>query len=57
MQNVDVKSAIAGKVAGVQINGQTGSKLGQTGKKLRLTQRGWYAFRRRSYICIRWRYC
>ncbi|WP_185241761.1 SusC/RagA family TonB-linked outer membrane protein [Elizabethkingia anophelis] len=32
VQNVDVKSAIAGKVAGVQINGQAGSKLGQTGK-------------------------
>ena len=31
-QNVDVKGAIAGKVAGVQINGQAGSKLGETGK-------------------------
>ena len=31
-QNVDVKGAIAGKVAGVQINGQAGAKLGSTGK-------------------------
>ncbi len=31
-QNVDVKGAIAGKVAGVQINGQAGAKLGETGK-------------------------
>jgi len=31
-QNVDVKGAIAGKVAGVQINGQAGAKLGTTGK-------------------------
>ncbi|MDR6527346.1 TonB-linked SusC/RagA family outer membrane protein [Chryseobacterium rhizosphaerae] len=31
-QNVDVKNSIAGKVAGVQLNGQAGSKLGETGK-------------------------
>lgn len=31
-QNVDIKNAIAGKVAGVQINGQAGAKLGETGK-------------------------
>jgi len=31
-QNVDVKGAIAGKVAGVQLNAQAGSKLGDTGK-------------------------
>lgn len=31
-QNVDVKGAIAGKVAGVQLNGQAGAKLGSTGK-------------------------
>lgn len=31
-QSVDVKGAIAGKVAGVQLNGQAGSKLGETGK-------------------------
>ncbi len=31
-QNIDVKGAIAGKVAGVQINGQAGAKLGETGK-------------------------
>ncbi|WP_297984860.1 SusC/RagA family TonB-linked outer membrane protein [uncultured Chryseobacterium sp.] len=31
-QNVDVKNAIVGKVAGVQLNGQAGSKLGETGK-------------------------
>lgn len=30
--NVDVKNAIVGKVAGVQLNGQAGSKLGETGK-------------------------
>ncbi len=30
--NVDVKSAIVGKVAGVQLNSQAGSKLGSTGK-------------------------
>lgn len=31
-QNVDVKNAIVGKVAGVQLNGQAGAKLGDTGK-------------------------
>ncbi|QDP84939.1 SusC/RagA family TonB-linked outer membrane protein [Chryseobacterium sp. SNU WT5] len=31
-QNVDVKNAIVGKVSGVQLNGQAGSKLGETGK-------------------------
>lgn len=31
-QNVDVKNSIIGKVAGVQLNGQAGSKLGETGK-------------------------
>ncbi|SFN91688.1 TonB-dependent outer membrane receptor, SusC/RagA subfamily, signature region [Chryseobacterium oleae] len=31
-QNVDVKNSIVGKVAGVQLNGQAGSKLGETGK-------------------------
>jgi TonB-linked SusC/RagA family outer membrane protein len=31
-QTVDVKGALAGKVAGIQINGQAGSKLGSTGK-------------------------
>ncbi|WP_439880513.1 SusC/RagA family TonB-linked outer membrane protein [Pontibacter sp. MBLB2868] len=31
-QGVNVKDALAGKVAGVQINGQAGSKLGQFGK-------------------------
>ncbi|WP_266203243.1 SusC/RagA family TonB-linked outer membrane protein [Pontibacter kalidii] len=31
-QNVNIKDALAGKVAGVQINGQAGSKLGQFGK-------------------------
>lgn len=31
-QAVDVKAALAGKIAGVQINGQAGSKLGSTGK-------------------------
>ena len=31
-ENVDVKGALAGKVAGVQINGQAGSKLGASGK-------------------------
>ena len=31
-QSVDVKGAIAGKVAGVQLNAQAGSKLGDTGK-------------------------
>ena len=31
-QDVNVKSALAGKVAGVQINGQAGSKLGAFGK-------------------------
>ena len=30
--NVDVKNAIVGKVSGVQLNGQAGSKLGETGK-------------------------
>lgn len=36
-QNVDVKNSIVGKVAGVQINAQAGSKLGETGK-LRIRQ-------------------
>jgi TonB-linked SusC/RagA family outer membrane protein len=31
-QTVDVKGALAGKVAGIQINGQAGSKIGATGK-------------------------
>jgi TonB-linked SusC/RagA family outer membrane protein len=31
-QSVDVKGALAGKVAGIQINGQAGSKIGSTGK-------------------------
>ena len=31
-QTVDVKGALAGKVAGIQINGQAGAKLGSTGK-------------------------
>jgi TonB-linked SusC/RagA family outer membrane protein len=31
-QAVDVKGALAGKVAGIQINGQAGAKLGSTGK-------------------------
>ncbi|SFW41493.1 SusC/RagA family TonB-linked outer membrane protein [Cellulophaga fucicola] len=31
-EDVNIKSAIAGKVAGVQIQGQSGSKLGQSGK-------------------------
>ncbi|MFD2512769.1 SusC/RagA family TonB-linked outer membrane protein [Pontibacter locisalis] len=31
-QGVNVKDALAGKVAGVQINGQAGSKLGEFGK-------------------------
>ena len=31
-QNVDVKNAIVGKVSGVQLNAQAGSKLGETGK-------------------------
>ncbi|SEG20211.1 SusC/RagA family TonB-linked outer membrane protein [Flavobacterium urumqiense] len=31
-QSVDVKGALAGKVAGIQINGQAGSKIGATGK-------------------------
>ena len=31
-QDTNIKSALAGKVAGVQINGQAGSKLGQFGK-------------------------
>ena len=31
-QDVNLKTALAGKVAGVQINGQAGSKLGQSGK-------------------------
>lgn len=31
-QNIDVKNSIVGKVAGVQLNGQAGSKLGETGK-------------------------
>ncbi|MBJ2175039.1 SusC/RagA family TonB-linked outer membrane protein [Aureibaculum sp. A20] len=31
-QDVNMKSAIAGKVAGVQIQGQAGSKLGEAGK-------------------------
>ncbi|PTX22777.1 TonB-linked SusC/RagA family outer membrane protein [Pontibacter mucosus] len=31
-QGINVKDALAGKVAGVQINGQAGSKLGQFGK-------------------------
>ncbi|TPE45233.1 SusC/RagA family TonB-linked outer membrane protein [Pontibacter mangrovi] len=31
-QNVNIKDALAGKVAGVQINGQAGSKLGEFGK-------------------------
>ncbi|TRZ44281.1 SusC/RagA family TonB-linked outer membrane protein [Robertkochia solimangrovi] len=31
-ETTDVKGALAGKVAGVQINGQAGSKLGQSGK-------------------------
>ncbi|AMM51562.1 hypothetical protein TH61_10780 [Rufibacter sp. DG15C] len=31
-QNNNIKDALAGKVAGVQINGQAGSKLGQFGK-------------------------
>lgn len=30
--DVNIKSALAGKVAGVQVNGQAGSKLGQFGK-------------------------
>lgn len=36
-QSVDVKGAIVGKVSGVQLNGQAGSKLGETGK-LRIRQ-------------------
>lgn len=31
-QSTDIKSALSGKVAGVQLNGQAGSKLGQFGK-------------------------
>jgi TonB-linked SusC/RagA family outer membrane protein len=31
-QSVDVKGALAGKIAGIQINGQAGSKIGATGK-------------------------
>lgn len=31
-ENTDVKSALAGKVAGVQLNSQAGSKLGESGK-------------------------
>jgi TonB-linked SusC/RagA family outer membrane protein len=31
-QDTNIKTALAGKVAGVQINGQAGSKLGQAGK-------------------------
>lgn len=31
-EDVNIKSAIAGKVAGVQIQGQSGSKLGESGK-------------------------
>ncbi|WP_421801318.1 SusC/RagA family TonB-linked outer membrane protein [Flagellimonas sp.] len=31
-QDANIKTALAGKIAGVQINGQAGSKLGQSGK-------------------------
>lgn len=31
-QDANIKTAIAGKVAGVQVQGQAGSKLGQSGK-------------------------
>ncbi|MAU16275.1 MAG: hypothetical protein CMH46_12145 [Muricauda sp.] len=31
-QDANIKAALAGKIAGVQINGQAGSKLGQSGK-------------------------
>jgi len=31
-QNHDIKGALSGKVAGIQLNGQAGSKLGQFGK-------------------------
>lgn len=31
-QDTNIKTALAGKIAGVQINGQAGSKLGQAGK-------------------------